>query len=1028
MSPHVNWTNEEIQALLAVWSEENIQSGLGEPLRMRKVYGEVSHRLAAGGMVRSARQCRDKIKKLKMEYRRLQKQSEGGMDFRKNFRWYDEMDSILSGRTASSDDAEQSAVIQKFVISDKETDEAINTEVHGSYSDSNNITLINLNATDPTPYPTVNKQEPSFFSFQVEALDGPSTSTTVSHAAMQSSGRDTRWSKREVQALLTLWANPAVQDELQLNVRNNQVYARLSAALETFGFSKSTQKCREKIKKLKQDYKRMKHSQHRDGRQRTSTTVWFSIMDHVLGSRVPFGRDSEAANCLMPRQAECTMDEDDEAEAHWLPDEIQVLLTLWAQPNIQNQLLNTAMKTQVFQYLSGELTLVGFNKTPQQCSRKVNNLKEEYKQIKEEEPNGSAKSNWFAILDGVLGQASSEMDSSVSVTQTKPAEYEHQKDALQAVWTSEEVKVLLSRWAEDGVQQQLRYAPTNERVFAQLSSDLATQGFDKTTSQCRIKIRLLREKYRMIKKQKDLEEPKGGWFAIMDRVLRCEKRQDVTRQARGITDSSAEYLQTSPQELFDTAEDFGCSLSVSSLSLLVPTLRLTCAFAWHVVQHCKVMHYGKVEELVRMVTELAPEVLTSREKVQILLRLRARVVLELCRSGSTANSLSVQPHLMVIKSLTAGSTCGQEELEDLEDSKSNFVEVVQRLLEDTEERRMFFKEVFPIHYGQQYQAALKALVWKFISRLDCLLPVPDIKQTAEWLSTAPSVMEECGQMVLKPDQLKALLGFHQQQSGFTNKSYSETQNMFLPRLSLPPKPNTTLCGEPQGSATSDKEEEQFYVSEDEEPAKESPDDVTLTLRDCIKDEQNLKLRNKQVKDLTAENCSNFNNHLPSSLPTWSLFSSSDSQATGFMKQIREAHLIMEAPEKPNIVQKAAAKTYIPEGTGNTCYSETQNMFLPRLSLPPKPNTTLCGEPQGSATSDKEEEQFYISEDEEPAKESPDDVTLTLRDCIKDEQNLKLRNKQVKDLTAENCSSKQSSLRMKIFVFVLKICIYYFFDK
>lgn len=69
----------------------------------------------------------------------------------------------------------------------------------------------------------------------------------------------------------------------------------------------------------------------------------------------------------------------------------------------------------------------------------------------------------------------------------------------------------------------------------------------------------------------------------------------------------------------------GRRLSVSSLCLLVPTLRLMCAFAWQVVQGCNVLHYGKVEELVRLVTELLPELLTPRDKVQLLLRLRARV-------------------------------------------------------------------------------------------------------------------------------------------------------------------------------------------------------------------------------------------------------------------------------------------------------------------------------------------------------------------------------------------------------------------
>lgn len=50
-----------------------------------------------------------------------------------------------------------------------------------------------------------------------------------------------------------------------------------------------------------------------------------------------------------------------------------------------------------------------------------------------------------------------------------------------------------------------------------------------------------------------------------------------------------------------------------------------CAFAWQVVRCSNVLHYGKVEELVRLVTELASELLMPREKVQLILRLRARV-------------------------------------------------------------------------------------------------------------------------------------------------------------------------------------------------------------------------------------------------------------------------------------------------------------------------------------------------------------------------------------------------------------------
>uniref|UniRef100_A0A8C5HN48 TERF1-interacting nuclear factor 2 N-terminal domain-containing protein n=1 Tax=Gouania willdenowi TaxID=441366 RepID=A0A8C5HN48_GOUWI len=44
-----------------------------------------------------------------------------------------------------------------------------------------------------------------------------------------------------------------------------------------------------------------------------------------------------------------------------------------------------------------------------------------------------------------------------------------------------------------------------------------------------------------------------------------------------------------------------------------------------VVRSCNVAHFGKVDELVSLVTELVPGVLTPKERAQLLLRLRAKV-------------------------------------------------------------------------------------------------------------------------------------------------------------------------------------------------------------------------------------------------------------------------------------------------------------------------------------------------------------------------------------------------------------------
>ncbi|XP_036376531.1 zinc finger protein 2 homolog [Megalops cyprinoides] len=161
------------------------------------------------------------------------------------------------------------------------------------------------------------------------------------------------------------------------------------------------------------------------------------------------------------------------------------------------------------------------------------------------------------------------------------------------------------------------------------------------------------------------------------------------------------------------------SLPLSSLRLLVPPLRLFSAAMWQVVQQRDIMHYGKLEEFVTLVTEAVPELLSYRQRNQLILALRAR-------------SSDVK----------------------VEVSEADFVELVQTLLKDPAEREHF------LQLGPSYDSALQMLVWEFLFRLEKLLPVPDLKQILSWLSAAPSVLEECVQSVSDPQQLKVLLQHH----------------------------------------------------------------------------------------------------------------------------------------------------------------------------------------------------------------------------------------------------------------------------
>lgn len=95
--------------------------------------------------------------------------------------------------------------------------------------------------------------------------------------------RGSNWSDPEVVELLQLWANDSVQMELESCLRNQHVFNRIAEVLRDKGIHRSGDQCREKIKKMKLEYRRIKDNNKtlRGGR----TWKFFDVMDRVLTSR-----------------------------------------------------------------------------------------------------------------------------------------------------------------------------------------------------------------------------------------------------------------------------------------------------------------------------------------------------------------------------------------------------------------------------------------------------------------------------------------------------------------------------------------------------------------------------------------------------------------------------------------------------------------------------------------------------------------------------------------------------------------------
>ena len=90
------WSNDEVHTLLCFMADDRIQSELDGATRNEKVYVGVSEQMAS----RTSRQCREKIKKLKTDYRAIK--DHHGLSGSKDWKWFEQMDAIYGNRPTTN--------------------------------------------------------------------------------------------------------------------------------------------------------------------------------------------------------------------------------------------------------------------------------------------------------------------------------------------------------------------------------------------------------------------------------------------------------------------------------------------------------------------------------------------------------------------------------------------------------------------------------------------------------------------------------------------------------------------------------------------------------------------------------------------------------------------------------------------------------------------------------------------------------------------------------------------------------------
>ncbi|XP_076152507.1 uncharacterized protein LOC143135993 [Alosa pseudoharengus] len=222
------------------------------------------------------------------------------------------------------------------------------------------------------------------------------------------------------------------------------------------------------------------------------------------------------------------------------------------------------------------------------------------------------------------------------------------------------------------------------------------------------------------------------------------------------------------------------SPSLTSLRLLVPPLRFMTAFMWQVAQKQNVEHYEKLENFVCLVTKVVPDILSYRQKSTLVMALRAKVMLEMCRGDQLVDSQTLKTHLHQIQSAHLPKSRHSE----MDNLQRNLSSLILKLLEDPVKKDEFFQRVYPVEYGPDFDKALQVLVCQFISRLEQILPIPNFKQVASCISS-PLLWEECKQYIYETEGLQHLLQDNCHRSLDDDGLPSIVEDRIILSLSLP---------------------------------------------------------------------------------------------------------------------------------------------------------------------------------------------------------------------------------------------------
>ncbi|KAM6439779.1 bifunctional phosphoribosylaminoimidazole carboxylase/phosphoribosylaminoimidazole succinocarboxamide synthetase isoform 2-T2 [Liasis olivaceus] len=520
-----HWTEEEVKALLSVWSEKNIRKQLHGTLRNKGIFIYIAKRLQELGICRDWKQCRAKYKNLKYEYRTVKYAHNSG-DATKTMKFFHELDAILQHKpvTQLTEEENRRCSANDIINATKENNE-------GEVS----VTLEEEEDAPTNPLLFISHCRPIELGNPTAVLDASKNLPFIPSVANEGGKH---WTVNEVRALIRVWSEKSIQQQLEGTVRNKRIFEHVAARLQKFGIDRDWKQCRTKYKNLKHEYKSVKDAQYSGNISKSMK--FFRELDAILGHNAD--KTSRSHN------------DHNEKPTEWIKTTLEKKLR-GEEDSISNTSgdTNTRKVANAVIRSTAERDNSGHSEKPNSTHRRES-IKEEIIDSVIPEDNNSInmipdfshiKQEPIDIDDDSISTIS-EDTSGFSVYKPVPGTdnqmtLDEAQNHFRVItvndtgagkhWCDNEVRALINIWSDEEIQKMLEGATRNKEIFEEIARRLMKVGIDRDWKQCRTKYKNLKYEYRAVQKENNQlgsASRKMRFYEEIDCILRNQPSEMFT--------------------------------------------------------------------------------------------------------------------------------------------------------------------------------------------------------------------------------------------------------------------------------------------------------------------------------------------------------------------------------------------------------------------------------------------------------------------------------------------------------------------